>query len=116
MRYLLLSPSYAIWWGCEMIQLNRMDEDRTFSVNITFKMKINNFMDRNEQIIRVIDDASIESLIRKQLSSNPQVFVYSKKIEEIHDQKILERQYGRYQMMEYRITLKVKTVINWGFR
>jgi len=91
-----------------------MDEDRTFSLNITFKMKINNFMDRDEQIFRVIDDHSIESLIRKQLQSNPQVFVYSKKISGVNEQKILERQYGRYQMMEYRITLKVETVINYG--
>jgi len=97
-----------------MLQLNRMDEDRTFSLNITFKMKINNFMDRDEQIIRVIDDHSIESLIRKQLPSKPQVFLYRKKIGQIHEQKILERQYGRYQMMEYRITLKVETVINYG--
>ena len=107
--------SYAMRWGCKMIQLNRIDEDRTFSLNITFKMKINTFEDRNEQIIRVIDDHSIECLIRKGLQGNDfGVFVYSKKISKIHEQKPLERLYGRYQMMEYRITLKVETVINYG--
>ena len=91
-----------------------MDEDRTFSLNITFRMKINNFMDRNKQILQVIDDNLLESLIKKQFPSKPQVFIYSTKILEIHEQKILERQIGRYQMVEFRITLKVKTVITYG--
>tara|TARA_B100000900_G_scaffold415816_1_gene447328 strand:- start:1554 stop:1856 length:303 start_codon:yes stop_codon:yes gene_type:complete len=97
-----------------MIMLARMDEDRTFSLNIFFKMKINNFMDRNEQIIRVLDDHSIESLIKKQLPSKPQVFVLRKKIAEIHEQKILGGLYGRLQIMQFRITLKVETVVNYG--
>lgn len=96
-----------------MFQLNRMDEDRTFSLNITFRMKINHYEDLNQQILQVIDDHSIECLIKKAFQGNHEVFVYHKKISDIHEQKQLER-LGQYQMMEYRITLKVETVINYG--
>ena len=102
-----------------MIKLNRIDEDRTFSLNLTFTMKQNMFEESippsNEKLLRYFDAQTIQSLIRKGLKRNDiRVFTYSAEVSDIHEYNRLERQKGAYQMMEYRITLKVETVINYG--
>jgi len=102
-----------------MIQLNRMDEDRTFSLNLTFTMKQNMFEESippsKEKLLRYFDAQTIQSLIRKGLKRNDiRVFTYNAEVSDIHEYNRLERQMGAYQMMEYRITLKVETVINYG--
>ena len=102
-----------------MIQLNRMDEDRTFSLNITFRMKRNineeHVPQSKAKLLSAFDIPTIKSLIKKVLKRNDmQVFIYSAKVLTIHEYKILERVNHRYQMIEYRITLKAETVINYG--
>jgi len=102
-----------------MIQINSMLEDRTFSLNLTFTIKQNLFEDSiplsNEKLLHYIDAPTIQSLIRKGLKRNDiRVFTYSAEVMDIHEYNRLERKKGAYQMMEYRITLKVETVINYG--
>jgi len=68
-----------------------------------------------EKLLRYFDAQTIQSLIRKGLKRNDiRVFTYNAEVSDIHEYNRLERQMGAYQMMEYRITLKVETVINYG--
>lgn len=100
-----------------MIQLNRIEEDRTFSLNITLRINRNIHEDSNppgKKLIEALDAHSIQSLIRRALKRNDiEVFTYYAKIMEIHESKKLERPRGAYQMMEYRITLEARTTINY---
>ena len=102
-----------------MIQRNRMDEDRTFSLNVTLQVKKNRLevilpQHHENLILLTLSDQSIESLIKKGLQrSDLRVFVFDKELIEIHQMKPIERPRGAYQMMEYRITLKVRTTINY---
>lgn len=69
----------------------------------------------NEKLLHYFDAQTIQSIIRKGLQRNDiRVFTYSAEILKIHEYNRLEKQRGAYQMMEYRITLKVETVINYG--
>jgi hypothetical protein len=103
-----------------MIKLNRMDEDRTFSLNVTLQVKKNRLevilpQHHEKLILLTLCDRSIESLIKKGLQrSDLRVFVFDKEVVEIHQMKPVERPRGAYQLMEYRVTLKVQTVINHG--
>ena len=100
------------------IQLNRMDEDRTFSLNLTLKTKVNIYESSEDyhikNITRSINQYSLESLIKKQLPSKPEVFIYRVNVEKIHEVKKIEKISNISLIMQYRITLKVETVVNYG--
>jgi len=101
-----------------MIKLNRMDEDRTFSLNMTFRTKVNIYELSEDyhikHITRSMIGLSLESLIKEQLPFKPEVFIYCVKVDKIHEVNKVEKLGNITLLMEYRTTLKVETVINYG--
>ena len=100
------------------IQLNRMDEDRIFSLNLTLRTLVNIYESSEDyhikNITRLINQYSLESLIKKQLPSNTEVFIYGVNVDKIHEVNKIEKVSNISLIMQYRITLKVETVVNYG--
>ena len=109
-------------WESKMIyndiQLNRMDEDRIFSLNLTLRTLVNIYESSEDyhikNITRLINQYSLESLIKKQLPSNTEVFIYGVNVDKIHEVNKIEKVSNISLIMQYRITLKVETVVNYG--
>jgi len=96
------------------MEVIHLDEDRIFSLNISGKFTSTKEDRQNELLMEITDDwleKQIQTIIKHQ---NIIIFVYHKEIVKIHQwENLFSKRMGRSQLIKYRITLKVQTVITW---
>jgi hypothetical protein len=96
------------------MEVVHLDEDRIFSLNIAGKFLSTKEDRENELLMEITDDwleKQIQTIIKHQ---NISIFVYHKELVKIHQwENLSSKRMGHCQLIEYRITLKVQTVITW---
>ena len=97
------------------MEVIHLDEDRIFSLNIAGQF-ISYNEDSWKELSNEIDDEWLEKQIKTIIKRQDiSLFVYYKEIVKTHDwKKIGAGDFGEYQIIKYRVTLKVQTVISHG--